>query len=125
MTVQQHVDWTAMVEAIKQRIADVENAANDGKLPPFVVSEVKSVVDHCRTTLWGVMVGTELDSREGYTAIVTARLQRIGEMCQRIQEDVAAGRIGSDTPGVATCYAFLVAAERALRALPKSAAPTK
>ena len=115
------VDWTAMVDTIKEQIAEVEAAANDGRIPPFVVSEIKSVVDHARTTLWGVIVGTEGDPHAGYTAIVTARLQRIGEMCQRIQEDVSAGRIGADTPGVSTCYAFLVGAEKALRALPKAA----
>lgn len=111
-----------MVETIKERIGEVETAAGEGRIPPDVATEVKSVVDHCRTTLWGVIAGASSDAQEAYTAIAAARLQRTGEMCQKIQEDVAAGRIGADTPGVSTCYAFLVSAEKALRALPKSAA---
>lgn len=115
------IDWTAMVEAIKERIAEVETAAAEGRIPPAIAQEVKSVVDHCRTTLWGVLAGASGDGHEAYAAIATARLQRTGEMCQKIQEDVATGRINSDTPGVSTCYAFLVGAEKALRALPKTA----
>jgi hypothetical protein len=110
------VDWTTTVEAVKASLAAVETAATAANIPPLVMEELKSAVDHCRTTLWAALLAAQT-TYEGTSAIVAARMNRVQEMCGRIREDVAAGRIGRDTPGIAACHASLADTGEAFRLL--------
>lgn len=53
------VDWTAEIETMKARLAAIESAATAANIPQLVMEEVKSAIDHCRTTLWAAMVSTK------------------------------------------------------------------
>jgi hypothetical protein len=110
------VDWTAEIETIKARLAAIESAAAAASIPQLVMEELKSAIDHCRTTLWAAMVSTQT-TYEGSSLIVAARIQRVQEMCCRIREDVTAGRVWKDTPGIAACHASLADTQEAFRSL--------
>jgi hypothetical protein len=108
------VDWTADLDTIKARLAAIESAAAAASIPQLVMEELKSAIDHCRTTLWAAMVSTQI-TYEGSSLIIAARIQRVQEMCCRIREDVSAGRVWKDTPGVAACHASLADTQEAFR----------
>jgi len=110
------VDWSTKVEAIRMSLDAVESAATAANIPPLVMEELKSAVDHCRTTLWAALLAAQT-TYEGTSAIVVARIHRVREMCGRIREDVAAGRIGRDAPGIAACHASLADTQEAFRSL--------
>jgi hypothetical protein len=110
------VDWTAELDIIKARLAAIESAAAAASIPQLVIEELNSAIDHCRKTLWAAKVST-LTTYGGSSAIVAVRIKRVQEMCCRIREDVTAGRIWKDTPGIAACHASLADTQEAFRSL--------
>jgi hypothetical protein len=72
-------------------LAAVESAATAANIPPLVMEELRSAVDHCWTTLWAALLATQT-TYEGTSAIVVARIHRVQEMCGRIREDVTEGQ---------------------------------
>jgi hypothetical protein len=110
------VDWIAEIEIMKGRLTAIESAAAAARIPLLVIEELKSAIDHCRKTLWAAKTSTET-TYEGSSAIVAVRIKRVREMCCRVREDVAAGRIWKDTPGIAACHASLADTQEAFRSL--------
>lgn len=112
------MDWSHEAWEMRSRLSAIETAANSASIPPTILKELKASVDHCRTALWAASLAVQ--DAEGYEStalILSARLQRIQEMCERIQDDVASGRLWKETPGLARFIAALGETERSVRAL--------
>jgi ABC-type methionine transport system ATPase subunit len=110
-------DWATEVAQIKSSLAVIESAAASAVIPPALLAEVKSAVDHCRTTLWAVVLATTNDNYESTALILASRMQRVQEMCGRVQEDVTQGRMWKETPGLGRFVATLGETERSVRSL--------
>jgi hypothetical protein len=109
------VDWMRETQALKAQLGIIERAAVEGVIPPEAIVEVRSAVDHCRITLWAA---ANASSNTGRTAaILAARMARVQEMCDRIVEQVAAGRVWMGTAGLGRFVATLDATERCVRSL--------
>jgi len=112
------IDWVRETQVIKTQLANFERAAVEGVIPPEAITEVKSAVDHCRTTRWAVVTASSSDADSARTAaILAARLARVEEMCNRIVEEVAAGHIWVGTSGLGRFVATLDVTERCVKAL--------
>ena len=118
------MDWSQEAWEMRSRLSAIESAANSASIPAPIVKELKAAVDHCRTALWAAALAAQ--DTEGYesTAIIlSARMQRIQEMCARIQDDIAHGRVWKETPGLGRFVATLGETERCLRSLIDQSAP--
>ncbi len=113
---QEGLDWTTEAQELTARLRAVETAATTASIPPQIMAELKSAVDHCRTALWATMVAPQ-SPYESATAIIASRMTRVEEMCRRMIEDVTNGRIWRDTPGIAACHTALADAQKALQLL--------
>lgn len=112
------MDWSQEAWELRSRLSAIEGAANSAAIPAPILKELKSSVDHCRTALWAAALAAE--ENEGYQStalILSARLQRIQEMCERIQDDIAHGRLWKETPGLGRFVATLGETERSVRSL--------
>ncbi len=117
-------DWVREAQALKARLGSIEQAAGQGVIPPEALLELRSAVDHCRVALW--MATTSNNTEFGSTAaILGARLSRVQEMCDRIVEEVVAGRVGAETPGLGRFVATLGATEQYVRSLLEQSAATQ
>jgi len=111
-------DWMREAQAAKTQLGVIERAAVEGVIPPEAMTDVKSAVDHCRTTLWAAATALSSDADSArMAAILAARLARVEEMCNRIVEEVAAGHIWMGTAGLGRFVATLDATERCIRSL--------
>lgn len=54
------VDWDAEIEALETHLGAIEQAAARTPVSREVLTELRSALDHCRTTLWAAAVGTEV-----------------------------------------------------------------
>ena len=100
--------WIDLAKSIRHQLAHIEEAVEERSLPQDVLDEVKSAVDHCRTSLWAAAIFGDDQGDQGATAmLVEARLQRTAEMCVHLQADVAAGRIVDATGRVRLCRRVL------------------
>ncbi len=101
-------EWLQLANRIRRELSRIEEAAAARALPNDVVDDVKSAVDHCRTSLWAAAIFGALENSDDAAAmLVEARLQRTAEMCVRLQADVVAGRIGDATGCVRLCRRVL------------------
>lgn len=110
-------DWLLEAKAVRAQLAKIERAAVDGGVPAEAIAEVKSAVDHCRTTLWSASIAAGDAESVRTAALLAARLARVQEMCDRIVDEVAAGRVWVGTPGLGRFVATLDVTERCVRAL--------
>lgn len=116
------MDWSHEAWEMRTRLSAIESAANSASIPPPIVKELKSAVDHCRTALWAASLAAQ--DGQGYEStalILSARLQRIQEMCERVKDDVAKGRIWRQTPGLGRFVDTLSETERLVRSLVEQA----
>lgn len=118
------IDWNVRAEALKGELASVENAAAAGQVAAEAMSELKRAVDHCRTALWAATITSSDAQHASDAALLAARFVRVQEMCERIVEAVAAGRIWTGTPGLGRFLASLEATERTVRPLLDESVPT-
>ena len=109
-------DWLREAKAVRAQLENIERAAVDGNVSPEAIAEVKSAVDHCRTALWAATAAGDAESVRT-AALLAARLARVQEMCDRIVDEVAAGRVWVGTPGLGRFVATLDLTERCVRAL--------
>ena len=119
-------DWMREVQAVKTHLGAIERAAVEGTIPTEAIAEIKSAVDHCRTTLWAAVTAAASDADSARTAtILAARLARVEEMCNRIVEEVAAGHIWVGTAGLGRFVATLDVTERCVKALLEESASSQ
>ena len=111
------MDWVRETQALKAQLANIERVAVDGAIPPEAIAEVRSAVDHCRTTLWAAASASSSTESERAAALLAARMTRVQEMCDRIVEQVAAGHVWMGTAGLGRFVASLDATERCMRLL--------
>ncbi len=114
------LDWVGRAETVKGELVAIERAATQSAIPPDVITQLRSAVDHCRTTLWAVVTASGQEGREA--AILAARLARIEEMCARVVDEIAAGRVWVGTPGLGRVVAALDETERRVKLLLKQSA---
>ena len=110
-------DWLREAKTVKAQLENIERAALDGIVPAEAIAEVKGAVDHCRTTLWSAVTASSDAESARTAALLAARLARVQEMCDRIVEEVAAGRVWVGTPGLGRFVATLDVTERCVRSL--------
>ena len=110
-------DWKREAQAVKTQLGVIERAAVEGVIPPDAIAEVRGAVDHCRTTLWAAATASSSTESGRAAAILAARMARVQEMCDRIVEQVAAGRVWMGTAGLGRFVASLDATERCIRLL--------
>jgi len=111
------MDWITRAQALNSELAKIEEAAANGSIPSEAITKMRHGVDHCRTALWAAVVGSSQSECESKAAILASRLARVQEMCNRIVEEVAAGRIWLGTPGLGRFVATLEATEKYVRSL--------
>lgn len=111
------IDWLRETQALKAQLANIERVAVEGEIPPEAIAEVRSAVDHCRTTLWAAATASSSTESARAAAILAARMARVQEMCNRIVEQVAAGHVWMGTAGLGRFVASLDATERCIRLL--------
>jgi hypothetical protein len=103
---------------MRTRLSAIESAANSASIPAHIVKELKSAVDHCRTALWAAsLAAQDTKGHEANALILASRLQRVQEMCQRVQDDISNGRVRKETPGLGRFVATLGETERCVRSL--------
>ena len=110
-------DWNARAEALVQELARVEQAASEARIPYEPLGQMRRGVDHCRTALWAAATAPLGTEYEAAAAVLAARLVRVEEMCHRIVEEIAAGRVWVGTPGLAKFLVSLEATEKFVRPL--------
>ncbi len=111
------IDWTREVQALKRQITNIEQAAGQGVVPSEAIADLRGAVDHCRTALWGAAMASTNPEYSSAAAILNARLTRVQEMCDRIVEEVVAGRVCVGTPGLSRFLVTLTATEQYVRAI--------
>ena len=111
------MDWVTKAQALKAELLNIEQAAGQGRIPLEAMEEMRRGVDHCRNTLWDVVIAAGNAEHARDAAILAARLVRIQEMCERIVEAIATGRVWTGTPGLGRFLASLEATERSVKAL--------
>jgi hypothetical protein len=117
------VDWSQEAWEMRSRLATIETAANSASIPAPVLKELKASVDHCRTALWAASLATQDAGGYQSTALIlSARMQRLQEMCERLQDDVLNGHVWKETPGLARFVATLAETERQVRSISDQAA---
>ena len=117
MFVNGNIDWSFETQTVKARLSSIEKAAVAGEISAEVIGEIRSAVDHCRTTLWGATAAITNATQGAAAVLLTARLLRVQEMCDRIVEEVRVGRVWMGTPGLAAFVTTLTATEQCVRTL--------
>ena len=115
------IDWNARARALTVELAEFESAAGQALIPAEAMAAMRRGVDHCRTALWAVSIQGSSEY-ESMAAILAARLARVQEMCNRIVEEIAAGRVWVGTPGLGRFVATLEATERYVKTLLEASA---
>ncbi len=110
-------DWFTQIARMKEGLALVEEGATARVIPADGLTELKSAVDHCRTTLWAALLAVQTDANASTAMILATRVQRIREMCERVQEDITEGRMWKEKLGLLQFLATLGETERSVRAL--------
>lgn len=111
------IDWAAECERFKATVGSIDGAAAEAKIPPETLRQLKSVVDELRTNLWAALNATRGGPGENTSLILSMRLQRVQEMCDRVREDVAEGRVVQDIADLGRFVATLGEIERCVRSL--------
>lgn len=112
------MDWSQEAWEMRTRLSAIEIAANSASIPAPILKELKASIDHCRTALWAASLAQQNEAGNQSTALIlSARMQRIQEMCERLQEDVAKGVVWKETPGLSRCIAVLGRTERSIRSV--------
>lgn len=111
------VEWGTRARALKDELASIEQGAERALIPPDAMEGMRRAVDHCRMALWAAAVTASDAANAGEAAILAARLVRVQEMCERIVEAIAAGRVWAGTPGLGRFLASLEATERSVKPL--------
>jgi hypothetical protein len=65
------------------------------ELPQEGIADLKNAVDDVRIRLWGVLMAGDSTDYKGFVG--RFRMRRAAECCRGIEEDVAAGRIPTDS----------------------------
>ncbi len=110
-------DWSVRAQGLNADLRSIEEAAGHGQIPPDAIAEIRRAVDHCRNTLWDVVIATSKEGGGRDAVLLASRLSRIQEMCSRVVEEIAAGRVWSGTPGLARFVAALDETERRVNSL--------
>ena len=116
-------DWVQESKTLRGQLSNIERGAVEGVIPPEAIAEVRSAVDHCRTTLFAAATASCSTESQRAAAILAARMARVQEMCGRIVEQVASGEVWMGTAGLGRFVAALDATERTLRQLLEESAP--
>lgn len=111
------MNWDTRAQALNAELASVEQAAVKALIPPEAIAQMRQGVDHCRNTLWDVLIASSKDESGRDAIILASRLSRIQEMCSRVVDEIVAGRMWSGTPGLALFVAALDETERRVRKL--------
>ncbi len=118
------VDWIREAQTLKSQLGAIERAAVEALIPPETIADLRGAVDHCRTALWDVVVASSDEGSGREAVILASRLSRIQEMCSRVVDGIAAGRVWAGTPGLGRFLATLDVTERCVKSLlEESAAP--
>lgn len=64
-------------------------------LPQEGIADLKHAVDDVRIRLWGVLMAGDTSDYKGFVG--RFRMRRAAECCRGIEEDVAAGKIATDS----------------------------
>ena len=64
-------------------------------IPQEGIADLKNAVDDVRIRLWGVLMAGDSSDYKGFVG--RFRMRRAAECCRGIEEDVAAGRIRTDS----------------------------
>lgn len=65
------------------------------EMPQEGIAELKNAVDDVRIRLWGVLMAGDSSDYKGFVG--RFRMRRAAECCRGIEEDIAAGKIPTDS----------------------------
>jgi len=81
------------VRQLRAQLEEIDKRLQGAPLPMAVLEDLKSAVDHLRTTLWAAMSANTDDPDVLASKLVSLRLQRAAEICLQIRLDVDANEV--------------------------------
>jgi hypothetical protein len=74
-------------------LEEIDKRLQGDPLPAAMLEDLKSAVDHLRTTLWAVISADTDDPDALTTKLISLRMQRADEICRQLRLDVDAGEM--------------------------------
>jgi len=77
-------------------LQDLDGRLEAGEVPPDGLPEFKSTVDEIRLRVWGLL--TAAGAAAPRATAERFRLRRAAEFCRALEQELAAGHLGTDHP---------------------------